>query len=165
MRTVILSVVSLTLMAACVGGNDGLRRLDGGDGPDEFAVQPAQPLAIPDQLSLPAPGGGNRAIVDPTASAILALGGDPGAATAGGIPTRDAALVTAVSRNGVDPDIRATLAREDEAFRQSAALRNWFNWLGRDRYFQAYARQSLDAYAELDRFREAGVTVPTAPPE
>jgi hypothetical protein len=31
-------------------------------------------------------------------------------------------------------------------------------------YFRAYQRQSLDKYAELDRFRRLGVRTPAAPP-
>lgn len=164
MRGVILAGLACAMLGACVGGDGGLRRFSGGDGPDEFSVQPSQPLDIPTELSLPAPGGTNRADVDPVGIAVAALGGrvdvDSGGAVAG-----DAALVAQVSRNGVPGDIRAVTASEDAAFRGTRGrLGGLFNWLGRDRYFQAYRAQALDAYAELQRFRDAGVAVPSAPP-
>lgn len=164
MRGVILAGLACATLGACVGNNDGLRRFQDSAGPDEFAVQPANPLELPDELTLPQPGGANRAEIDPVASAVVALGGRPDVDT-GGVPARDAALVAQVSRNGVQSDIRAIVAAEDEAFRtRRGRLVGWFNWLGRDRYFQAYAGQALDAYAELQRFRNAGVAVPSAPP-
>jgi len=164
MRGVIWAVVACASLGACVGGGDGLRRFEDRAGPDEFSVQPSNPLVLPDELTLPTPGGANRADVDPTGSVIVALGGRPDV-DSGGVPGSDAALVAQVSRNGVQPDIRAVLAAEDEAFRsRRARVGGWFNWLGRDRYFQAYSGQALDAYAELQRFRNAGVAVPTAPP-
>ena len=164
MRGVILAMTACATLGACAGGGDGLRRFEGGTGPDEFSVQPANPLVLPEDLSLPQPGGTNRAVVDPVASAVVALGGRPDIDT-GGVPAADAALVAQVSRNGVAPDIRTIVAEEDAAFRaRRARIGGWFNWLGRDRYFQAYASQALDAYAELQRFRNAGIAVPSAPP-
>jgi hypothetical protein len=150
-------------LAACSGGRT-LHQLDEGlIGPDEFRVLPTLPLAMPETLALPVPtpGGTNRTDRNPNAEAIAALGGQPSAAFAGGIPTRDAALVSAAGRNGVDPAIRQTLATEDAAFRQRSLTLSPF---GGDRYFRAYARQALDAYAELERFRALGIAVPTAPP-
>lgn len=164
MRGVIWAVAACASLGACVGGGDGLRRFEDRSGPDEFSVQPANPLEVPEALTLPTPGGANRADVDPVGSAIVALGGRPDV-DSGGVPGRDAALVAQVSRHGVQPDIRTVLAAEDAAFRtRRARLGGWFNWLGRDRYFQAYSGQALDAYAELQRFRDAGVAVPSAPP-
>ena len=164
MRRIILVGLAGAMLGACVGGDNGLRRFNDGEGPDEFSVQPAQPLVIPGELSLPVPGGANRADADPSDQAILALGGSPAEQSAGGVPTGDAAIVSYVSRNGVPADIRATVAAEDQAFRDRNRARTFFNWLGRDRYFQAYSGQALDAFAELSRFRAAGVEVPTAPP-
>lgn len=140
--------------------------VDSGEGPDEFSVLPAMPLQAPASLTLPAPtpGGVNLADPDPLGDAIRALRGNPGAASAGGIPARDAALVAHVSRNGVVPDIRAKLAEEDAAFRDRARLARSFDILGQDQYFPAYRRWALDAYAELERFRMAGIEVPSAPP-
>lgn len=149
-------------LSAC--GNDrGLHRLNAGQtGPDEFSVLPSLPLAIPETLDLPQPtlGGLNRADRAPVAEAVAALGGNALAGQPG-----DAAFIASVSRNGVDPSIRQTLATEDAAFRRRAAAGQFFNLLGNDRYYQAYARQALDAYAELARFRNLGVQVPSAPPD
>ncbi|SEW45252.1 Beta-barrel assembly machine subunit BamF [Cognatiyoonia koreensis] len=165
MRGIVLIGAALAL-AACSGGG-GLRdlRTDTG-GPDEFSVVPGAPLELPETLTLPppTPGGTNRTDAAPKAAAIAALGGSPAAAFAGGIPANDQALVAHAGRNGLQSDIRAVLATEDAAFRARRARLNTFNLLGTDQYFRAYARQSLDAYAELNRFRAAGVQTPTAPP-
>lgn len=161
-----LAIAALVALTACTGGDRGLRVLSSpGDGPDEFAVMPVAPLEIPEDLSaLPAPTPGGANLTDPTpvADAVVALGGNPNATRAGGIPTSDRALVSQASRNGVDPSIRATLAAEDEAFRNRRARFGLFS--RRDRYFSAYANQSLNAYQELIRFRNLGVAVPSAPP-
>lgn len=166
MARTIIAIIALSAVAAC-GGDRGLRNLQsGGDGPDEFAVMPVAPLEMPDSLSTlpaPTPGGVNRTDPNPVGEAVAVLGGNPGAAVAGGVPARDSALVTYASRNGVDPAIRADLAAADERFRNRRA-RMGALFSGRDRYFRAYANQALDAYAELARFREGGVAVPSAPP-
>ncbi|HKL69033.1 DUF3035 domain-containing protein [Salibaculum sp.] len=166
MARTIIAILALTALAAC-GGGGGLRNLDaGGDGPDEFAINPSAPLEIPENLSrLPAPttGVANRTDPDPAADAVIALGGNPGATMVGGIPAGDSALVTYATRNGVDPDIRATLAAEDQGFRDRRSRFGGLFARG-DRYFQAYSGQALDAHAALARFRNAGVAVPSAPP-
>ena len=153
-----MGVAALVLLSAC-GSDQGLRVYDAGNGPDEFSVIPARPLTIPETLSLPQPTPGGTNITDPApvADAILALGGNP--APAGGVPAQDAALVAAVGP--ASPGIREELAAEDAAFRARAST---FRLGGGDRYFSAYARQALDAYAELARFAALGVQVPTAPP-
>lgn len=166
MKLILCFGVILTL-AACAGGNRGLRDLRSNNGgPDEFRVMPVQPLTLPDDLrSLPAPTPGGTNITDPTpnADAVAVLGGNPNALVAAGIPASDGPLVTAARRNGVDPAIRETLASEDAAFRNRQARFGIFG--GRDRYFSAYSRQALDAYSELQRFRNAGVATPSAPPQ
>ncbi len=163
MLRTLMGLMACAMLAAC-GGGQGLRTLDGGTtGPDEFSVLPAQPLIFPETnaLPVPTPGGANPADPNPRAQAIAALGGQPLAAFAGGVPTSDGALVAQAARFGVSGDIRKTLATEDAAFR---GRKSGFNVTGGDRYFAAYARQALDAYAELTRFRAAGVDVPSAPP-
>ncbi len=162
----ILSLGMIAMLAAC-SGDRGLRDLrSNGGGPDEFWVLPMQPLIIPtDAMTLPTPtpGGANRTDPTPNADAVAVLGGNRNALIPNGIPASDGALVTAASRNGVDPTIRQTLAREDAAFRNGQTR---FGFLrGRNRYFTAYARQALDAYAELQRFRNAGIATPSAPPQ
>lgn len=165
MRGIIL-ICAVLLVSAC-GGREGLRdmRTDTG-GPDEFAVIPGAPLELPETLALPnpTPGGSNLTDANPIGNAIAALGGSQSAAFAGGIPAGDQALVAHASRNGVQADIRSVLADEDAAFRSRRARLNTFNPLGNDQYYRAYARQKLDAYAELERFRASGVQTPTAPP-
>jgi hypothetical protein len=162
-----LAGLCLITLAACGGGGDGLHRLDNNlVGPDEFSVLPTLPIQIPETTALPppTPGGTNRTDRNPVGDAVIALGGSPPAGLAGGIPAGDQALLAFAARNGTDPAIRQTLATEDAAFRQQAAFGGSFNILGQDRYYPAYGSQALDAYAELARFRAAGVIVPTAPP-
>lgn len=165
MRAVILGLICISL-TACSGGDRSLRNLDvASDGPDEFSVVPSAPLVMPETDSLPAPtpGQGNRTDVNPIGDAIAALGGRE--RSAGGVPASDAGLVAFASRNGVTPNIRAELAEADAAFRSRATRFSWNPFSRKDRYFSAYARQALDAYAELARFRSAGVQTPSAPPE
>ncbi|MGR3483762.1 MAG: DUF3035 domain-containing protein [Paracoccaceae bacterium] len=151
----ILVLIAPLILAAC--GGAGLRDLSTDSaGPDEFSVLPARPLQMPPTLTLPPPGGANLAEVNPRAEAVALLGGRPGAGVAG-----DAALLAAVGPAAAD--IRATLAAEDAAFRGlRGRLGNPF--ARTDRYFRAYAGQSLDARAETARWAAAGARVPTVPP-
>ncbi|MCF2871275.1 DUF3035 domain-containing protein [Octadecabacter sp. G9-8] len=167
MTRLFICIATMLTLAACTSGDRGLRDLRAsGGGPDEFRVMPMAPLVLPADtatLPTPTPGAGNRADPAPIADAVVALGGSANALVPNGVPVRDGALVAAASRNGVDPAIRQTLASEDEAFRTRQSRFGFFR--GRDRYFRAYARQALDAYAELTRFRNAGVATPSAPPQ
>lgn len=167
MRKVLFGFGIAILLSACVSGDRGLRDLrSNGGGPDEFSVLPLNPLVLPTDTSVlpvPTPGGANLTDPAPNAEAVAALGGNPNALIASGIPASDTALITAAGRNGVDPTIRQTLASEDAAFRTRRTRFGAFR--GRDRYFSAYARQALDAYAELQRFRNAGIATPSAPPQ
>lgn len=166
MRGPVISVLALVLVTACGNTDRPLRDLQAaGGGPDEFAVIPQQELEIPAELTLPqpTPGGTNLADPTPNADAIAALGGVAAAQIAGGIPANDAALVAQISRYGVDPTIRATLAAADEARLERARRRNIFNPLNRDRYFPAYAGEALNASAELERLRSLGLAVPEVP--
>lgn len=166
MRAVAIVCLTCLTLAACGGAKRGLHDLSGQvTGPDEFAVQPTRPLELPQSLSAlptPTPGGGNRTDVNPNADAIAALGGNPAAASAGGIPTSDSALVTQASRHGVSPEIRSELAEADAQFRSRRSTGGFLR--GRGRYFGVYANQSLNAEAEMTRFRNLGVQVPSAPP-
>lgn len=165
MTRIILCIGMMLSLAACANdrGLRDLRSLNGG--PDEFRVLPSNPLIMPSDvtnLPTPTPGGANITDPNPNGDAVAVLGGNPNALVPNGIPARDSALLGAVGRNGVDPAIRQTLASEDAVFRNRRSRLSLFG--GRDRYFQAYSRQALDAYAELQRFRNAGVATPTAPP-
>ncbi len=163
MRAIIFSVLAITLVTACANTDRSLRDLRAaGGGPDEFAVIPQRPLTLPPAASLPqpTPGGTNLADPNPRAQAIAALGGSSAAQFAGGIPARDNALIAQASRYGVTPNIRGELAAADNAFRAGKSRLNFFNPLGRDKYFPAYASQALNARAELARLSAAGVAVP-----
>ncbi len=154
MRKAVLTAMLLLGLAACNRG--------GKVGPDEFTVLPTRPIEFPTDYSAlppPTPGGFNLTDPNPTGDAIAALGGIQ--TSAGGIPASDSALVAAAARNGTDPAIRATLAAEDAGLLRRATRGAGEN---RRRYLRAYAGQALDAYAELLRFRNAGVQVPSAPP-
>lgn len=168
MRALSFSVLALILVTACGNTDRPLRDLrSASGGPDEFAVIPFDPLEIPETRALPnpTPGGANRADPTPNADAIRALGGSPAAQIAGGIPAGDAALLAQTNRYGVDPAIRAQLAAEDTARLERTRRSNLFNPLGRDRYFSTYARQALDAPAELARLGGLGVAVTQVPAE
>lgn len=136
------------------------------DGPDEFGILPAKGLQLPEDLTalpVPTPGGENLTDPKPFDDAILALGGKP--VVAGGIPAADQGLYAHAGRYGTEAGIRQTLAAEDLRFRtrnNGRVLERLFNV---NVYFRAYRRQSLDQYAELQRWRRAGVQTPSAPPE
>ncbi len=160
---IILAIAACIALSACAS-RGGLHdfRLKPGEGPDEFKVTTQKPLEQPaDYTALPPPGGGtNRADLNPNAQAAEALGGT---LRSPGIPSADGALVRHTGRYGREENIRATLDTEDEQYRKR---RGAFRVLGRgDRYYSVYAGQALDARAEQDRFRNRGVTVPSAPPQ
>ncbi len=138
-------------------------------GPDEFAILPAKPLVIPEDLAAlpaPTPGGSNRTDPTPQADAIAALGGRPERLTPSGqIPGSDAGLVGYTTRYGRASGIRQTLAEEDLAFRQSNNGRLLEQWFNVNTYFDAYEDVSLDQEAELLRLRRAGVRNVSAPPD
>ena len=153
------------LLTAC--GEPSLRELyPSGEGPDEFVIVPALPLQEPEDytaLPVPTPGGANLTDQNPENDAAVALGGRKGSPSAP-VPASDAGLVAYAGRNGVDPGIRAKLAEDDEAFRRRQARFSQIRLFPEDLYDRAYRRQSLDAFATADRFRRAGIPVPSAPP-
>lgn len=138
-----------------------------GKGPDEFSILPSKPLEAPENLNAlpqPTPGGSNRTDQNPRADGIAALGGNPGALVAGGISAADGALVSHATRYGTASNIRQTLRAEDEEVRRRHGRVNILNIGPNDDYTNAYRRQWLDAQAEYQRLRRAGVTTPSAPP-
>ena len=158
------AALALTL-AACSGGGGLQPPVLSGTGPDEFLVLPSKPLETPasfGELPAPDPEGGN--LVDPTprADAVAALGGNPARIGGQGIPAADSALLAHAGRFGVPDGIRADLAAADSAFRHRGG--GLLNLLSRSRYANAYRRWALDAWAELERLRAAGIRVPSAPP-
>lgn len=167
-KSLVIIAVSAGLLAGCSRNSEPklLNVTSSTQGPDEFAILPNKPLQEPESyaaLPAPTPGGGNRVDQNPEADAIAALGGNP-AAVARGIPASDAGLINYTSRNGRDATIRQELAASDLEFRRrndGRVLERLFNV---NVYYRAYSRQSLDKYAELERFRRLGVRTPAAPP-
>ncbi|MEP2640862.1 DUF3035 domain-containing protein [Roseobacter sp.] len=163
MRRALALIVITAFVGAC--SNTGLRDLQSNSrGPDEFIVEPREPLQTPDDLrSLPTPTPGQTNLTDsnPVADAVIALGGRPSEATE--VPATDGALVTAASRFGVTATIREDLAEADEKFRRRQGRFTQFKLFPEDRYLQAYQRQQLDATATADQWRRAGVSTPSYP--
>ncbi|WP_420798322.1 DUF3035 domain-containing protein [Meridianimarinicoccus roseus] len=168
MRLPRLFLLVPALLAACGGGTPSLMNFASTREPNEFLVVPAKPLETPPEgaaLPRPAPGTANRADATPLDDAVAALGGNPAARRAdGAIPGGDGALVNHVSRYGRDPQIRATLAEQDLAFRLANPGRVMERLFNVNRYFDIYDRQSLDQQAEAERLRRAGVPTSSAPP-
>lgn len=137
-------------------------------GPDEFAILPNKPLVQPTnfaELPTPTPGSANLVDPSPNADAVAALGGNAAVVARGGVPSTDAGLVSHAARYGVASGIRQQLAAEDLSFRQRKDGRPLERLFGVNVYFRAYRGQSLDKYAELERFRRIGVRTPAAPPK
>jgi hypothetical protein len=135
--------------------------------PEEFSIVPNKPLQSPESLAAlpePTPGGANRADQTPLADAVAALGGNPARLNADGVPSSDGALINRAGRFGREADVRATLAAEDEAFRDRGGRFTW-KLFPEDQYSRVYRRQSLDSWRWLRSSRSAGARTPTAPPE
>lgn len=135
-----------------------------GEGPDEFLIMPAKPLEMPQNLAAlppPTPGGTNRTDQNPVGDAMIALGGRP---SEGGVPSADAALVTQVSRYGVEPNIRTSLAESDAEFRRRQSRGTRIRLFPVDRYSQAYRREALNPFEQTAGARSVGLQTPTSPP-
>ncbi|MDK3016772.1 DUF3035 domain-containing protein [Pseudodonghicola flavimaris] len=162
-----LGMIILMLATVAVAGcsNKGLRQLrSAGPGPDEFMILPVKPLTAPQNYSeLPAPTPGGKNLVDPTPTgdAMAALGGR----SIDGIPASDATLITAASRNGVDPNVRQELAEVDAKFRKRQSRMTRLRLFRVDRYEQAYRRQALDPFPTTATYRASGADTPSSPPE
>ncbi len=165
------AILVLTLAASVAGCADiGLRNLRApGQGPDEFAVLPVKPLTQPKDyafLPAPTPGGGNLTDPNPTADAVVALGGSEAALNPNaGIPSGDAALVTASSRYGVPANTRQVIAEEDAEFRRKKQRLTRIRLFPVDRYAQAYRREAIDANDVNEAARSRGLETPSAPPQ
>lgn len=165
-QIVMIGTVSLALAACGDRGDPILMHAAAQErGPDEFSIVPTRPLEMPPSLTeLPAPnpGGVNRVDPQPRADIARALGGNPAAALSGG--AADGGIVNHASRFGRDGAIRDQLAAEDLAFRDRNRGRFLERLFGVNVYHNAYQAQWLDKYAELERWRRAGVRTVTAPP-
>jgi len=164
----IVGLLAVAVLAGCGSNEPRLMNIKPpGEGPDEFAIVPSKPLQQPDSfvsLPEPTPGAPNRVDATPDADAIVALGGNP-AVVSRGAPGADAALLGHATRYGVSQGIRQTLAAEDLEYRRRKDGRLLERLFNVNVYFRAYAPMSLDKYAELERFRQAGVRTPAAPPQ
>jgi len=164
------SILAVTLAFGVAGCSDiGLRHLEApGDGPDEFSVLPVKPLTQPQDyqfLPAPTPGGANLTDPNPKADAVVALGGSEAALNANtAIPSTDAALVTASSRYGVPANTRQVVDAEDAEFRKKQGRLTRLRLFKVDRYSQVYQRQALNADAQNEAARNAGIETPSAPP-
>jgi hypothetical protein len=160
----VMVLIAATGLSACA--KKGLRELDARrNSPDEFLVLPSKPLEAPTSYSSlpePTPGGTNLTDRNPNAEAVAALGGR--LAPADGVPSSDAALVTAASRHGVAPDIRPELAEADAKLRKRGAFLANIKLFRIDRYAEVYERQSLEPGKVAGAYRKAGIPVPSAPP-
>ena len=131
--------------------------------PDEFAILPPKPLALPEDLAAlpePTPGAQNRTDPTPEADAVAAMGGDVARARPG-----DRGLLAHAGRFGTQPGIRDQLAAEDLDYRRANDGRLLERWFNVNVYFEAYEPMTLDRYRELERWRRAGVRTVGAPPE
>jgi hypothetical protein len=164
MRAILAMILTLAALAGC--SNQGLRDLrTSASGPDEFMVDPKKTLQTPASfaaLPAPTPGAGNLADTNPRAEAIAALGG---ALAPTAVPRGDSALIAAAGRFGADPDIRATLAANDADFRRRKGRFTQYRIVSAGLYDQIYKREALDAYAEARRWRRAGISTPSYPPD
>lgn len=161
-------VAASFLLAACSNGDNTLMNLkQDGEGPDEFAILPTNPMEMPKDLAyLPEPtlGGTNRVDKTPRRDAVAALGGRATLMDSDRIQSGEQALLTVAGRFGINPEIRRTLAAEDAAFRAGARVKPLERIFNVNVYFSTYEPLTLDAQAELLRLRRMGVRTPTAPP-
>lgn len=166
MRAVLLTL-SVLALAAC--DNDGrlMHLTSTDDGPEEFAIVPTRALEMPPdlaQLPAPTPGGSNITDPNPRGDAIAALGGNPGHLAVQGVGAGDAALIAHAGRAGIEPGVRQITAAEDQAFRDRNSRRVMEVIAGANAYYRVYDRQTLDSWAEQDRWSRTGVQTPSAPP-
>jgi hypothetical protein len=162
--------VAATGLSACGGYERDITLRDSrsmGPGPDEFGILPGKPLQPPasfSDLPPPTPGGANLTDQNPMGDGVAALGGNAARLQDTGVPAGDTGLVRYASRNGVDPNVRAELAAQDEDFRRRKSRFTKFRIARQDLYNQVYKRETLNARRTWNLFRRAGAPTPTAPP-
>jgi hypothetical protein len=170
-KRILILIVAATGLAGCGGYERDITLRDirsAGNGPDEFSILPGKPLQQPasfTELPTPTPGAANLTDQNPLGDGIAALGGKPDRLKPQGVPGGDAALVRHASRNGVDPNVRETLAAQDEDFRRRKSRFTKLRIARQDLYNKVYKRETLNARREMNRYRRStGVRTPTAPP-
>ena len=161
--TLLAVAASAVALTGCgeggIAGN--LRSAGVGGKPDEFMVLPTRPLEMPENFAAlppPTPGAVNRVDFRPHTQAVSGLTGRPAVQGAGG-----AALVAAAGPR--DPAIRAELAQEDAAWRQTHHGRLLERLFSKDREALIYRPMVLDAPQAFDQQRAQGRQVPAAPPK
>lgn len=147
------------VLAACGGQNVGDALGLGRRQPDEFQVVQRAPLVVPPQVGLrpPEPGAPRPQEGTPAERAQAALTGSP--VPAGEATPGQSALLAAAGTGAADPQIRTVLAEEGEGLAGLDESRFWFIL---DFQRRAYARTEgnpINATAEAQRLREAGVNV------
>ena len=169
MRHVLILTIAMAALSACGGGEKEPKLLNVrqpvAEGPDEFAILPAKPLEMPEDLAAlpaPTPGGSNLTDVTPFADAAVALGGKPEVLTRA---STDGALINYARRYGADANIRAQLAAADLEYRRKNDGRLLERLFNVNVYYRAYEPMSLDRYAELERLRRLGIRTSAVPPE
>ena len=162
-------ILTICALAGCSSGDGTLRYFsDSGGGPEEFNIVPSKELEQPEDyaaLPAPTPGGSNRVDQQPLGDAVAVLGGRPSALEdQGGQHRRWRTGHLCVARPGVDPQIRPTLAAEDEEFRRRKAMFNNLRPFKLDQYYRAYEDQSIDPRNVAKYYVSRGVPVPSYPP-
>ncbi|MDG2404644.1 MAG: DUF3035 domain-containing protein [Paracoccaceae bacterium] len=164
-RVATLCIVPVLLLAGC--GDANLRKMRSDDkGPEEFTVVPFKPLEQPSNYAIlpePANVAPNRTDPTPREDAIIALGGTVDSRKTTQIPSSDRELMRRTDRFGTTPSIRDILALEDAQFRRKNNKMRQFQLQSRDPYSQLYKAETLDAFAELQKFLAAGISTPAAP--
>lgn len=166
-RPLIMFIALVALTACSSSGEPNLLNISQprSEGPDEFAILPAKPLEMPQDIAAlpePTPGGTNLTDPTPFADATIALGGNPEVLTR---RSGDGALVAYAGRYGVDQNIRAELAAADLEYRRQNDGRLLERLFNVSVYYRAYEPYSLDRYAELERLRRAGIRTSAVPPD
>lgn len=161
MRNRIWIVASLLLfLVGC--SNDGtapnLATFNPKGKPDELAIVVYDKIEKPEQLAdlTPPKQFVNRVELTPVDDALNLLGGSKQRRD-DAIPASDNQLVAHVSRLGVDPDIRTTLAVEDLQFRSENRGRPLEILARVNLYFKAYEPFSLDPELEEIRLQQVGI--------
>lgn len=157
--TAAVLMLSALSLAACAGVKDelGLARAK----PDEFAVVPKAPLAMPpdfDNLRLPEPGAPRPQQVSPSGEAKAALAqsrGQTAPALSGQQPTAgERALADAAGAAKADPKVRQEMMQDLRDQRNRSLTDRILFWQGSE----ANEEMVVDAAAESRRIKQAQKT-------
>ena len=90
--------------------------------------------------------------------AVAALGGNPAQLAAQGVGAGDGALIAHAGRHGVTPGVRQITAQEDAEYRRRNGRRLLEVVARSNVYYRAYRPQTLDSWAELERWRDLSIS-------